>query len=75
MSETDRHYEDQVRQRAYYLWEQAGQPDGRNEEFWHMALAEISQASDDQSPLEGLVTTTSGSERSATSPKTNGKGA
>ena len=30
-----------VRRRAYELWEQAGQPEGRNEEFWFAAIAEL----------------------------------
>ena len=32
---------DQVRQRAYALWEQAGRPEGRSEEFWHQASADL----------------------------------
>jgi hypothetical protein len=27
-----------VRDTAYFLWEQAGQPFGRSDEFWHQAL-------------------------------------
>ena len=43
MSETDNDSRDErVRRRAYELWEQAGKPEGRNDEFWHNALAEIS---------------------------------
>ena len=30
-----------VRRRAYELWEQAGQPEGRSEEFWFVAIAEV----------------------------------
>jgi len=37
MSEVER----QVRERAYLLWEQAGQPAGRSEEFWFAALREV----------------------------------
>jgi hypothetical protein len=33
--------EDAVRKRAYELWEQAGQPEGRSEEFWFAAIAEL----------------------------------
>jgi Protein of unknown function (DUF2934) len=33
--------EEAVRRRAYELWEQAGQPEGRSEEFWHAAIAEL----------------------------------
>jgi hypothetical protein len=34
--------EDQVRTRAYGLWEQAGKPDGREDEFWYQAEQELS---------------------------------
>jgi hypothetical protein len=33
--------EETVRRRAYELWEQAGQPEGRSEEFWFVAIAEL----------------------------------
>jgi Protein of unknown function (DUF2934) len=33
--------EEAVRRRAYELWEQAGHPEGRSEEFWHAAVAEL----------------------------------
>ena len=33
--------EKHIRKRAYELWEQAGQPEGRSEEFWHAARAEV----------------------------------
>ena len=33
--------EETVRRRAYQLWEQAGQPEGRSEEFWFVAIAEL----------------------------------
>ena len=33
--------EETVRRRAYELWEQAGKPDGRSEEFWFVAIAEL----------------------------------
>jgi hypothetical protein len=29
-----------IRERAYRLWQQAGSPDGRQEEFWHQAREE-----------------------------------
>ncbi len=35
---------DDIRIRAHQLWEQAGQPDGRDAEFWHQAEQELSQA-------------------------------
>ena len=36
--------EETVRRRAYQLWEQAGQPEGRSEEFWFAARAELENA-------------------------------
>jgi len=39
---TDSPDHERVRLRAYYLWEQAGRPDGLEEEFWAQAQQEIS---------------------------------
>jgi hypothetical protein len=33
--------EEQVRELAYRLWEQAGRPDGRGEDFWFQAWREL----------------------------------
>jgi len=33
--------EERIRTRAYKLWERAGCPEGRSEEFWHAARGEI----------------------------------
>jgi len=33
--------EEAIRRRAYELWEQAGGPHGRSEEFWHAARLEL----------------------------------
>jgi len=33
--------EEGVRRRAYELWENAGQPEGRSDEFWFAAIAEL----------------------------------
>lgn len=35
------HDEQHIRQRAYEIWEQAGRPDGREDEHWAQALREI----------------------------------
>jgi hypothetical protein len=37
MSNTATELESRVRERAYYLWEQEGRPEGRAEEFWARA--------------------------------------
>lgn len=36
--------EDKIRDRAFQLWDQAGQPDGREEEFWYEAEKELAGA-------------------------------
>jgi Protein of unknown function (DUF2934) len=33
--------DEQIRERAYQLWEKFGRPDGRNDEFWHMAEQDL----------------------------------
>lgn len=33
--------EDQIRTRAHQLWEIAGRPEGRDDEFWHEAEREL----------------------------------
>jgi Protein of unknown function (DUF2934) len=35
--------EEQIRVRAYELWEEAGKPDGLQDEFWHKAKKDLSQ--------------------------------
>jgi hypothetical protein len=37
----DNSKEDQIRQRAHQLWELAGRPEGREQEFWFEAEREI----------------------------------
>lgn len=32
---------DQVRTRAYHIWETAGRPDGDHDSHWHQARAEV----------------------------------
>jgi hypothetical protein len=32
-----------IRNRAYELWQEAGMPDGNEDEFWHRARLEIEQ--------------------------------
>ena len=38
--------EDQIRHYAHLLWEKAGSPEGRSEEFWHAAEVELNSESD-----------------------------
>ncbi|SFV27369.1 Protein of unknown function [Devosia crocina] len=38
------HPEDEmIRERAYQLWIDAGQPDGREQEFWYQAERELAE--------------------------------
>jgi Protein of unknown function (DUF2934) len=41
---------EQIRIRAHQLWEQAGKPEGREDEFWRLAEQEL-QNEDKSSPL------------------------
>lgn len=34
-------YEDDIRARAYKLWEEAGKPEGRMDEFWYEAERQL----------------------------------
>ena len=49
----ERGEDEQVRKRAYELWEQEGKPDDRHDEFWHQAQAEIASSGKDE-PVETL---------------------
>ncbi|MBR0716111.1 DUF2934 domain-containing protein [Bradyrhizobium liaoningense] len=42
--------EEQIRKRAFELWEQAGKPEGREDEFWQRAQRELqgTEERDDQ---------------------------
>ena len=49
--------EDEIRQRAFQLWEQEGRPDGRAEDHWHAAEAELlAKAETNQLTREDLGT-------------------
>ncbi|HEV7717988.1 MAG TPA: DUF2934 domain-containing protein [Arsenicitalea sp.] len=36
--------DEQIRVRAYELWEQAGRPTGQEQAFWFKAVAELTEA-------------------------------
>jgi hypothetical protein len=42
--------DEQIRIRAHQLWEEAGKPEGRQDEFWHLAEQELLNE-DRSSPL------------------------
>jgi hypothetical protein len=33
--------DEQIRERAYQLWEKLGRPEGRAEEFWHLSEQDL----------------------------------
>lgn len=45
--------EEQIRQRAHELWEEAGRPDGRDQEFWRRAERELQGTGDRGDPNKG----------------------
>ena len=46
--------EDVIRRRAYELWQQAGCPEGRSDEFWRAARAEMAGEGADEAPVGDL---------------------
>jgi Protein of unknown function (DUF2934) len=46
--------EEDIRGRAYELWEHAGRPDGRSEEFWHNARLELEAKETIESRIDEL---------------------
>jgi DUF2934 family protein len=45
--------EEQIKRRAYELWDEAGRPEGRELEFWHRAERDLQGASDRGDPAKG----------------------
>ncbi len=41
MSASNEEFDQRVRERAYAMWEEAGRPEGRAEEFWERARQEL----------------------------------
>jgi len=42
----------EIRNRAYYLWEKAGRPSGREHDFWAQAAREIEGDPSDRAPSD-----------------------
>ena len=40
-----------IRERAYDLWDQAGRPEGREDEFWGLASREVQSDEDGEDPV------------------------
>ena len=49
---------EQIRQRAHQLWEAAGRPEGREQEFWFEAEREITKSDATNNPDEKSSTFT-----------------
>ncbi|MDR5735944.1 DUF2934 domain-containing protein [Caballeronia sp. LZ025] len=49
--------EEEVRERAYYLWESEGRCEGRDDHYWHLAIELLEQQARTASPAarEGQV--------------------
>jgi hypothetical protein len=54
--------EEQIRTRAYYLWEQATDPKGTPDEYWEQARAEVEK----ESPLADIAAETAASSAPST---------
>jgi hypothetical protein len=46
---------DKVRDRAYQLWDRAGQPEGREQEFWFDAERELAEENEVDTSAEASV--------------------
>ena len=47
------HREEQIRQRAYEIWQAQGSPEGRDEEYWLQACLEVDGAASQPSAIDG----------------------
>jgi hypothetical protein len=78
--------EDQIRERAYRLWEEAGRPEGQHETHWNQASGEVGTTvsgrgqADDQATVDQLTpseatvaVTTSAPPRRGSEPEAKGR--
>lgn len=47
-------HEQRVRERAYQIWEREGRPEGKSDEYWRRAQAEIA-AEENEADLEAKL--------------------
>jgi hypothetical protein len=47
MLENSEVLEHRIRERAFELWQEAGCPEGRADEFWHLAREQVTQVQTD----------------------------
>jgi Protein of unknown function (DUF2934) len=69
MASNTNNIEDEVRRRAYKLWEQYGRPEGGEEEFWFKAEREIKEAKRLDRTTSEPSNPTSGSNRAEEAPR------
>ncbi len=48
--------EAKIKERAYQIWIEQGQPHGRSDDHWNQALREIDEQTGDETPALGNVT-------------------
>lgn len=57
--------EERIRQRAYRLWQEEGSPEGRADEYWSRAQAQIDAEGDDEGTAPAAPSDQSGKRRAA----------
>ena len=67
--------EDKVREAAYFMWENAGRPNGQDEQFWMMAVEQLSNGCKSSSCKSSTAkkSTSTSKKASASSSKTASK--
>ena len=71
MSSNEEDIEQRVRRRAYELWEAAGRPNGRGDEFWHEAWSDITSGGEQEDVGSAAATPTPISGKPTTSEEPN----
>jgi hypothetical protein len=46
---------EEIQTRAYQLWEEAGRPEGRDQEFWRQAERELTESPKQEVPTESVA--------------------
>jgi hypothetical protein len=52
MTEPEQSFEERVRRRAYELWEEAGRPPGRADDYWRQARVELEGKAAERDPSD-----------------------
>ena len=62
LEELEKELDERVRKRAYEIWLEEGQPEGREVDHWSRAKEELTPAAEDQKQVAGKITSLSGSD-------------